>query len=214
VNIRVLFLGEGTSDQGLAEHVERLANGHGFDVTMTAPDLGRLPSPPGHSVEAKLRAVFDIGGDYDLAVIHRDADAAGWEARQQEVSSAVQKCMPSLVHVAVVPVRMTEAWLLLDETALRTVAGNPNGKVPLQLPSPQTVEGVVDPKTRLAQVLAEASELTGRRLQTFKNRFPQHRRQLLERLDPVGPVSAVPAWNRFVQDSIEAFRQCETVGDR
>jgi hypothetical protein len=36
--------------------------------------------------------------------------------------------------VCVVPVRMMEAWLLIDEMAIRRVAGNPNGRIPIELP--------------------------------------------------------------------------------
>ena len=33
--------------------------------------------------------------------------------------------------MGIVPVRMTEAWLLLDESAIRRVAGRPHGDEPL-----------------------------------------------------------------------------------
>jgi hypothetical protein len=37
-------------------------------------------------------------------------------------------------HIPVVPVRMTEAWLLADEFAIRSAPGNPNGTQSLDLP--------------------------------------------------------------------------------
>lgn len=45
-----------------------------------------------------------------------------------------------------------------------------------------------------------ASGLSGRRLKSFKQRFSTHRRLLLERLDPSGPVNELSCWRRFDED--------------
>lgn len=37
-------------------------------------------------------------------------------------------------HIPVIPVRMTEAWLLGHELSIRSAAGNPNGSENLELP--------------------------------------------------------------------------------
>ncbi len=108
--------------------------------------------------------------------------------------------MPGAVHAPVVPIRMTEACLLLDEQEIRQVAGNPNGKVPLRLPAVRKVESIPDPKALLRETLCRASGLNGRRLDKFKQRFPHHRRQLLEPIDPAGPIAEVPSWRDFNAD--------------
>ncbi len=89
---------------------------------------------------------------------------------------------------------MTEAWLLLDEAAIRLVAGRPSSSEPLDLPLSHQAESLADPKTRLQIALASASGLSGRRLRQFKRDFPYHRRQLLERLDRNGQVRQLSAW--------------------
>ena len=94
----------------------------------------------------------------------------------------------------VIPVRTTEAWLLLDEAAIRRVAGNPRGRQPLRLPRPSQVENVSDPKETLRNALADASGKQGRRLQTTRKSFNQHRRILLEQLPVGGALKQVPAW--------------------
>lgn len=198
MTVRVVFLGEGTSDGGLVTHIETIAARQDIDVAVTAPDLGQLPMPPGRAVDAKPRAVAELGGVYDLIVVHRDADNQGVSAREREIAAAVESVANSVPHVPVVPVRMTEAWLLTSEEELRWVAGNPNGRMALKLPTPAGVERVADPKSLLKEVLAQASGATGRRLDRFHQRFSQHRRQLLERLDPFGPVTRLPSWQHFV----------------
>jgi hypothetical protein len=97
---------------------------------------------------------------------------------------------------------MTEAWLLLDEQAIRQVAGNPNGRANLGLPTFREIERVADPKARLRECLLAASDATGRRRDMVRNRFPEHRRQLLQRLDPNGPVASLKAWQALL-DAIE-----------
>lgn len=171
---------------------------------MTAPDMALLPVQK-RTVAGKLAAVKAIGGAYDIVFLHRDADRDGRAARVAEIAAAVAEVMPDSAHVPVVPIRMTEAWLLLDEQQIREVAGNPNGKVGLNLPSSRNVERIADPKAHLQEALVTAAELTGRRRKSFQNAFPYNRRLLLERLDPDGPVSAVPSWRQFVADTTTVF---------
>ena len=77
--------------------------------------------------------------------------------------------------VCVVPVRMQEAWLLIDEAALRRAAGNPNGTQPLAMPDVQRLEELTDPKQLISELLRQASELQGRRLERFNWRSSVHR---------------------------------------
>lgn len=202
---RVLFIGEGSSDNGLVPHVEAIAVRKGLDVSVTVPDFGLLRLPTGHAVPDKLRATRALGGGYDLAVVQRDADRGPAQDRRDEIERAVGAEWPGLRHVAVVPVRMLEAWLLLDEACLRQVAENPRGRVSLDLPKGIAAEKIADPKQLLKDSLARASEYKGRRLSQFQKRFSQHRLRMLELLDPEGPVTCLPSWQDFVKDLGNAF---------
>jgi hypothetical protein len=200
VILRILFIGEGPSDSGISHHIRRVVTEHGHSAVITDPHVDRLPPPPRKTVSAKLQAVKDLDGVYDLIVLHRDADRDGRPMRLAEIGEAVQRVMPEVPHVPVIPIRMTEAWLLLEEDTIREIAGSPNGKVPLHLPKPKQVESIADPKSLLKQTLALASGLSGRRLQQFNDRFPRHRAQLLERINPDGPIRDVPSWCDFNAD--------------
>lgn len=144
-----------------------------------------------------------MAGVPEVVVVHRDADNAGIAARQQEIVQAVAACSPESSTVPVIPVRMTEAWLLLDEEAIRFVAGNPRGRTPLTLPKRHELERAADPKEVLRDCLLDAASVTGRRRTQLIKRFPQHRRQLLERLDPDGPVADLSSWDELTQ-SVDA----------
>jgi hypothetical protein len=70
----------------------------------------------------------------------------------------------------------------------------------LCLPKLHEVESRPDPKEILAEVLLLAAEATGRRRKDFQKRYSNHRRQLLERLDPKGPVGQLKSWQALVAD--------------
>jgi hypothetical protein len=200
VIVRALFLGDGTSDNGIVPQIENLAASLSIEIAVTSPDLSRLLKPPGRAIEDKLRAAVEKGGRYDLIIVHRDADRDGRDARLLEITNAVRKVTPDTDYTVVIPVRMTEAWLLTDERELRQVAGNPRGTICLNLPEPARVESIPDPKRVLKETLGIASGLSGRKFDKFHDRFSQHRRQLLERLDPRGRVELVTSWRCFVTD--------------
>ncbi|WP_280497562.1 DUF4276 family protein [Nocardia asiatica] len=195
-----LFVCEGTSDLPLAEIIETLFIDHGIDVRLSKPDyalLGKVAKDVASRVKAGLRL---LGGPVDLVVVHRDADNAGPDERRTEITTAVRDVDDSVRSMPVIPVRMTEAWLLLDESAIRRVAGNPRGKSNLNLPSIRKIESVPDPKQLLQQCIITASDCTGRRRDQVAKRFNEHRRQLLRSIDCSGPITNLPSWQQLVKD--------------
>jgi hypothetical protein len=57
----------------------------------------------------------------DLVVVHRDSDNVGADKRRDEIAQGAQDSGVESHVLPVIPVRMTEAWLLLDESAIREV---------------------------------------------------------------------------------------------
>jgi len=138
------------------------------DVQSAWADLAGLPNLPKKlSFSERIKIAIELH-PCDLLFVHRDAETEPRENRVAEIHKAVKEAgkSVSLPIVCVVPVRMTEAWLLFDEAAIRTAAGNPNGKRVLQLPKMARVENEPDPKELLYELLREASELGGRPGQT------------------------------------------------
>ncbi|MET7474733.1 hypothetical protein ABZT17_10300 [Streptomyces sp. NPDC005648] len=208
MTVHALYLCEGSSDTGLSDHIKAIGAEVGREILVTLPELDRLPDKPGHSVRDKLRAAQRLSDEwqaYDLVVIHRDSDGNPPEQRRTEIAEAVAEVCPDLVHVPVIPVRMLEAWLILDHAAIREVAGNPNGKVALNLPGLTRAESARDPKALLKQAIATASEDKGRRLEKLQKRFPENRARLLQMLDREGPVQQLASWQAFTQDLRQAL---------
>jgi hypothetical protein len=68
----------------------------------------------------------------ELLFLHRDADSAGRDKRLDEIHSWIKEAgVTASGVVPVIPVRMTEKWLLVDERAIRRAASNPNGSAAL-----------------------------------------------------------------------------------
>jgi hypothetical protein len=206
-----LFVAEGSSDMPIADIVERIFFEHGLDLRLRKPDFGRLGKVP-KDLKSRLHAGEILtAGAFDLIVVHRDADNAGTQPRRDEITNAAGTLRSRRQVVPVVPVRMTEAWLLLDEKEIRFVAGNPRGRMALKLPKRHEVESHADPKKLLQEVLLEAADVKGRRRERERTRFSEHRRSLLERLDCHGPVTALPSWQRMVEDIEAACVQLKTL---
>lgn len=174
--------------------MENLCAKRDVEVRITTPDLRRLPKPPGLRVADRLRTVLELGMNPDIVFVHRDAEKQDPSLRYKEVQDAINETRPGLPTVAVVPVRMTEAWLLLDEDQIRQVAGRPRSTVDLKLPQISKIEAHPDPKQLLRDALRDASGLHGRRLDRFQDQFSSNRRTLLQRLDVNGPVRNLSSW--------------------
>lgn len=201
LSVRFLFVGEGSSDNALTDHLERCCILAGADeASSVAPDLSRLPKHIGHTVTAKLRAALQLEPAVDFVFLHRDADSRDPEPRHDEIYRAVQEVAATPSYVAIVPVQETEAWLLLDESEIRMVAENPSGSFALSTPAPKATERIADSKSHLTEMILNASGETGRRRDRIKKRFPQKRALLIRRLDPEGRVREVPAWRRMFSD--------------
>lgn len=159
----------------------------------------RIPAA-GREVSTRLRAILGQDPDFDVVFVHRDAEKQDPALRYKEVQEGAARAGFGGPSVAVVPIQMTEAWLLLDEQAIRLVAGRPNGKYPIGLPPLKMAETHADPKQCLREALVSASGLTGRKLAMFRRQFSVQRQTLIEMLDPEGDVSNLTAWARLHAD--------------
>ncbi len=143
----------------------------------------------------------------DLLFVHRDAENTPRALRKQEIEEIVHELETEgsmqAPAICVIPVRMTEAWLLIEEAAIRRAAGNPNGRIPLRLPRISRLESTPDPKRVLFDALGTASEHTGRRL--AKLHFPTLRYRVAELISDhsqLRNLSAFTALETEVEDVI------------
>ncbi len=109
----------------------------------------------------------------DILLVHRDAEKLPANLRIAEIREhLIELGKP---YVPIVPIRMTEAWLLIDEQAIRSAANNPNGTIELSIPEAHRLEDISDPKNLLFEKLKLASELPSGRMHKFRPEFRRHR---------------------------------------
>lgn len=122
-----MFLADGPSDLALASQLAAMCADLGWEAEVTPVDP-RLISAPTRSIEDRLRYVQSLDVSVDVVFIHRDAENMSPDARHREVIEGFSSFGLAAGIVPVVPVRMTEAWLLLDGAEIRRIAGRPNGR--------------------------------------------------------------------------------------
>jgi hypothetical protein len=209
---RFTLLGDGGSDAALKpilEWVLRSVPGiaqAGFALEFTT-------GTQGSSVHAALAGRMDVAMRYypcDLLFVHRDAEREPVEVRLEEIGRAAEE-LDIARPVPIVPVRMTEAWLLVDERALRLAADNPNGAVQLNIPAVRKLEEEPDPKQLCNELLTRASEKAGRRRKQFcrPSELAWRRVRLAQLIDDFSPLRELVAFRRFYDATVAACAELE-----
>lgn len=195
IELRSTLLCDGSSDRALIPILNWLLRIHLTDcaIQWRWADLRRIDKLQRNTFDQRIKLSLDLY-PCDLLFIHRDAEKEPHERRIEEIRTALQ-CIspyPTIPVICVVPVRMTEAWLLFDMMALRKAASNPNGKTVLQLPDLRKLENEPDPKEVLYELLRQASDLSSRRLKKFSPSERIHR--VSELIDDFSPLRALSAF--------------------
>lgn len=186
------LVGDGSSDRLLLNHLNwLLREATTFAFRPLWADLRNVPGGPPRRLAGKIRAACNLYPS-DLLFVHRDAESEPRERREAEVLEALASVSNPPPAVCVIPVRMTEAWLLFDEGILRRAAGNPHGRVRLALPPLRRLEDLPDPKEVLRTLLLNASELSPKRRRNFD--YPRARRLVAEYTDDFSALRALPAF--------------------
>lgn len=191
---RLTLLSDGTADQALLPITQWLLQRHtAMPFEQNWADLGLLRKPP-KKLADRVTAALELY-PCDILAIHRDAERESPAKRLEEISEAVTG--RTLAIVAIVPVRMTEAWLLFDTAAIRRASGCPNGTIDLNLPALKRSELLPDPKEILHEAMRTASNLSGRRRKHFRPNI----RRVVELIDDFSPLDILPSF-RAAEDSL------------
>jgi hypothetical protein len=161
------------------------------------------------SVPRRLRDRVEVAVERvpcDILVVHRDSESKAIAARVREIEEEIRRTRADVMAVCLVPVRMTEAWLLHDESAIRMAAGNPAGTIPIALPPVSTLESEPNPKSLLRQALLDASQAKGRRRDRKARDFPSMRFRVAELIGDWTPLRGLPAFQLFEASLGDAVR--------
>jgi hypothetical protein len=192
---RFTLVADGTSDGFLLPIIQWTLVCAGVHADPQFADPRRLPK--GLTLAEKLTHAVDRF-PCEVLFVHRDAEAQPMENRLREIRAAFTEAARSgfnLPAVALIPVRMSEAWLCLHQQAIRKAAGNPSGIIRLPLPKPGNVESEPDPKETLHEALRIASELGSRRRKSFSVHHAVH--EVARNITDFSPLRILPSFQLF-----------------
>lgn len=198
--ITYTLIADGTSDRVLANIIDWVIRTNHPELNFFQNFAPSSQLGKGNLAEKVRRAL----GLYpcDILFVHRDSELAdGYQARVDEISEATGTL--DVACVPIVPVRMTEAWLLFSEKAIRTAAGNPNGRLGLNLPNLRNADRIPDPKEILFQKLRDATELSARRLSRFSE--TDARARVAEVIEDFSPLRVLNSFQSFERDTNAAI---------
>ncbi len=208
-SLSITLLTDGSSDRALLPVLRWLLQQHrpNMPIDDAWADLGRFPKPPRSLCDRIVAAIHFY--PCRILFIHRDAEGVSVEKREDEIRSGIAQAAKAVElpeAICVIPVRMTEAWLLFDEVAIRMAAGNPNGRTVLSLPELNEIEEIINPKEILKDLLVQASELQGRRRARFKTAQAQWMvSRYIDNFDPLRQLRAFRALEKSVIDVLDAM---------
>ena len=141
-----------------------------------------------------------------LAFVHRDAESASLQERLREFPDDIREDI-----VPIVPVRMSEAWLLFDGRAIARAADRPSCAV--AVPEIAELERLTDPKRHLEELLLEAAgSPTGRRLKNFRHSIVDRRVSVASLISDYSPLEALPAFAQFQQTLARKYPYQQAIG--
>lgn len=197
-SISLTLVADGSSDRVLLPLIEALMDQH-CPVPFVSRFADGLP-PDARTTSERMKAALRLY-PCDLLFVHRDAESSDAPTREEEIRRGVEGITPPPSLICVIPVRMTEAWLLTSETAIRAAVGNPNGSVDLNLPPVAKLESV-DAKEVLFRALEAAKDLGTRR--TSKFRPDAYRHRVAELFQETDSLRRLPSF-RHLEAQVSAY---------
>ena len=198
------LLSEGSSDRMLIPAIKWLLDNH-FPNTPFNIEYADLRGSAKNqiSLPEKICLALELY-PCDILFVHRDTDRDSYVLREGEILSALEvaECSTPKV-IPVIPSKMSEAWLLIDENALKLASGNPNGKILIKLPKLNSIESIANPKGTLIDLLKRATGLSNRRRRSFNPNLAIH--NLAENIIDYSPLRSLNSF-QLLENNIKELK--------
>jgi hypothetical protein len=203
--VRYTLLADGRSDSALMNIIDWLFTDllPKIPVNKQFADFSKIQNPPPNNrLDLRIKRAIELY-PCEIVFVHRDAESSRFEdfllrkSQIQESFDQIERIESSKL-VKVIPVRMMETWLLIDELAIKVASGNRNNRMNLDLPSALRLESIADPKSLLDDLLRLSSGNRSRRLDRLNLRQAVHR--VAENIEDYSLLRQLPAFNCFETD--------------
>jgi hypothetical protein len=197
--IKYTLLSDGSSDKMLMPVITWALRQNLGNETLIQAEWAQIP----RKLSLSERISFALlNFPCNILFVHRDSEKKEkevFEMRKLEIENAwTMAAKNNEKIVPVVPIRMTEAWLLIDEVSIRKASGNPNGAFTINLPQITNLETLPDSKSILEQLVRDASGLKGRNLKKFNVKQAKH--LVSENISDFSPLKGLMAFTSFEKD--------------
>jgi hypothetical protein len=195
--LKYTLIADGSSDKTLLRIIKwslddlypKLPNDGNF------ADFRKMPDPP-KRLGDKVR-IAKLYYPFNILFVHRDAETTNTRMiiqRSQEINDELLEVDIDKT-ICVIPIKMMETWLLIDEDAIKKAAGNRNYRGSINLPSLRTLERESQPKELLHSILREASGKKSRDLKKFNIDKTVH--LVAENIEDFSPLRNLVAFQAF-----------------
>lgn len=210
--LRFTLVADGSSDRALAP-ILRWALHQRLNTrpTVEFADLRKLPRRP-RALSDRIARGIELY-PCEILFVHRDAERESIDKRLQEIQEALENIQEDIPWIGVVPIRMQEAWLLIDANALRKAADGAGSRLPT-LPPIKRLEGLPDPKRRLRDLMRQANGSRGRKLKKFNRDLERRIQRLSETIDDFSPLRELSAFRRLEKDIQKVLKNLEPPAQR
>jgi hypothetical protein len=165
------LIADGSSDQSLIPLLTTLL-GELLPETRIETPQWIAPTNKNALSEKIAYALDPENFQFDILFVHRDAENETIAKRVEEISQSTPAGKYPIV--CVIPVKMTESWLITSDKVIKEAVGNSHSQAKLALPAQNKIESC-DSKTVLLAALTEASEYGAQRRRKFKPEQFRHR---------------------------------------
>jgi hypothetical protein len=217
--LRLALIREGKTDQLFLSRVLSRATARQCErLASEQVDVGAVLEleTKDRTMEACCAVALNEADDFDLLFVHTDGNG-NWESALEERVIPIVRVLEKAESrsrqraVAVIPVRMMEAWALADGDALRRAFGCEKSDADFGLPSPRhTLERESDPKALLDRCHAIARG--GRRARRSRSEPSSSFLDRIAEEISLERLLELPSYARFEKDLLAALSFLRIVG--
>lgn len=212
VQLRFTLVADGSSDRALVPILRwALHQQLNAKPVVAFADVRKLPQRP-RTLSDRIAKGVELY-PCEILFVHRDAEKESIDKRLQEIQEALKNLQENIPWVGVVPIRMQEAWLLIDANALRKAADGTDRRLPV-LPPIKRLEDLPDPKQKLRDLMRQASGASGRKLKKFNRDLEERIQRLAEIIDDFSPLRQLSAFQHLEKDIQQVLKDMEPRAQR
>ena len=205
IALNIGYFAEGATDERFYKMIiqrsfEQLFRSHKKSIMVNAPDY--LGKGTRENIQQVLEGLEETG--YDIFCIHTDCDKQKPEAaRNSRIHPLLPLFEDAKIVVPIVPIHMTEAWLLADKALLKEQLGT--DKSDQELGIARKPETIANPKVCLNEAIRKAEAHQTKRQRRRGRKLGELYEDISRDID-LQQLERLKAYQQFIEDLTKALQ--------